>query len=97
MTGAQRGDSERPASSTAGPWWHAFGRVRNLAPEGAEPAEVWQLTVVSPSTVDPDRAAALGADAWGDYLTSWDHEPTDDEKNAVTPPDYRDEEPTPDA
>ena len=79
----------------SGPWWHAFGRVRT-----DWGGEVWQLTVVSPSGTPPDEVARFAAGreaAWGDYLTSWDHEPTDDEKAAVTPPDYRDEEPTPDA
>jgi len=77
----------------SGPWWHAFGRIRT-----DWGGEVWQLTVVSPSTVAPAAAAVLAADGrgGGDYLTSWDHEPTDAEKNAVTPPDYRDEEPIPD-
>lgn len=85
----------------SGPWWHAFGRVRTIPVPGEAPAEVWQLTVISPSPMPPERVLAAlpdrAAAAWGDYLTSWDHEPTDDEKNAVTPPDYRDEEPTPDA
>lgn len=73
-------------TTPTGPWWHAFGRVRD------EWGGIWQLTVVSPSTVAPAEAAALGAESWGPYLTSWDHEPTDEEKEAVTPEEFRDED-----
>lgn len=72
-------------TTSVGPWWHAYGMVRE------DWGGVWQLTVISPSTVPPEIAADLGADAWGPYLTSWDHEPTDAEKNEVTPEEYRDE------
>jgi hypothetical protein len=53
---------------------------------------VWQLVVISPSTIPPEQTAAdhPHVDAWGDYLTSWDHEPSDAEKEAVTPEEFRD-------
>jgi hypothetical protein len=77
-------------AETPGPWWHAFGRVRVLGGD-----EVWQLTVISPSTVPPEgvaeQLADRTADAWGDYLASWDHEPSDEEKDAVAPEDFREE------
>lgn len=78
-------------TTSTGPWWHAFGKVRE------EWGGVWQLTVVSPSTTPPAEVAERDThDAWGPYLTSWDHEPSDAEKDAVTPEAYRDESPAED-
>lgn len=72
---------------SGGPWWHAFGRVRD------DIGGAYQLTVVSPSTVPPGELdTGRFAAAWGDYLTSWDHEPSDAEKDAAMPAEYRDEE-----
>lgn len=82
-------------SDPQGPWWHAFGRGRDLAAPGAEPAEVWQLVVISPSTVPPHEVlsalAPRAIESWGDYLTSWDREPTEAEKDALTPAAFRDD------
>ena len=95
------------APAATGPWWHAFGRVRDFAAPGEEPAEAWQLTVISPSTTPPDQvtdaiqatdamAGSTYTESWGPYLTSWDHEPTEADKAALTPPQFRDDEDDPD-
>lgn len=65
-------------------WWHAFGHVRE------DIGNVWQLTVISPSPVPPEAAVTMAGGTWGEYLTSWDHEPSAAEKDAVTPEAYRD-------
>lgn len=59
-----------------GRWWHAYGRIR-------EDLGAHQLTVIHDSPVSPRRAAELAAGAWGDYLTSWDHDPTEAERDAA--------------
>jgi hypothetical protein len=69
-------------------WWHAFGRRlpddHNLAPGG------WHFIVAGPGTATPDDARDIVIDG-ADYLASFDHEPTDDEREALTPAEYRDE------
>lgn len=71
-------------------WWHAWSLVRE------DCGDVHQLTVIGPAEKGPETAETLGLDAWGRYVGSWDHEPSDAEKDAVTPEEYRhedDEEP----
>ena len=66
-------------------WWHAYGQVREDL-DGC-----WQLVVVYPSPVPPAQASQWGSAAWGPWLASWDHAPSDAEKDAITPEEYRDE------
>lgn len=69
---------------TEGRWWHAYGKVRD------DLGGCWQLVVVGPATAGPDVAAEIEMSDCP-YLTSWDHYPSDAEKDEVTPEDYRDE------
>lgn len=67
-------------------WWHAYGQVR------ADLGGCWHLVVYGGCTAapklaaDPNMLAALGH---GAYLGSWDHPPTEAEKDEVTPDEYR--------
>lgn len=75
---------------TATAWWHAFGRVRD------DLGGCWQLVIISPSGTPPEEVKRFASGrevSWGDYLTSWDHEPSEAEKDAVTPAVYRDDGP----
>lgn len=85
------GEPVQPVSG--GPWWHAFGRVREFPRTDGKPADIaHQLTVVSPSPVPPARAVELAGGSWGTYLRSWDHEPSNREKEAVIPEEFRQSE-----
>lgn len=64
-------------------WWHAYGGVM-------EGLGCYQLVVVGPAEQGPDVALDLHMGGQP-YLASWDHEPTDLEKETVTPREYRDE------
>lgn len=73
-------------------WWHAFGGV---ATSGAW-KDCWALTVLGESTIPPGGKSADGTVLDENvvlkgclrYLTSWDHEPTEAEKDAITPPEF---------
>jgi len=74
-------------------WWHAYGRVREFERDDGQPADqAYQLTVIGPAEASPERARALGAESWGGYLTSFDHEPSNREKAAITPEEFRETE-----
>lgn len=68
----------------AGQWWHAYGGVRE------DLGDCWELAVAGPAEQGPEVARGLHM-AGQPYLASWNHEPTDLEKEIVTPADYRDE------
>ena len=74
--------SERPL------WWHAFGTI---VPEGQPEAGEWYLVIAERSDRAPDayvRELKLGPlDA--PYLASWDHEPSQADKDFVTPAHLR--------
>lgn len=76
---------KRPEESLDGQtYWHAYGGVRD------DLGGCFQLAVIGPATASPDDA--LDLDIGGQpYLTSWDHKPSELEKEEVTPPEYRDE------
>jgi hypothetical protein len=69
-------------------WWHAFGAevaglgwVQLMAgPGSSEPGDVRENSI-------PFEGAALS------YLTSWDHEPSEREKESVQPEQYRELDP----
>lgn len=74
-------------------WWHAFGRIREFPRTDGQPPDLaHQLTVIGPALAGPGQAESMAAVSWGDYLTSWDHEPSNWEKNAVTPEEFQDSE-----
>jgi hypothetical protein len=71
-------------------WWHAWGGVMA---EGTEFEGCWATVILGPSFVSPenvlttepiDDVVRLGLT----YLHTWDHEPSDDEKEALTPEEY---------
>lgn len=66
-------------------WWHAYGRVRD------DLGGCHQLTVICESPTPPEDAREMGAEVWGPWLTSWDHEPSDEEREAAVPEEYRDD------
>lgn len=67
-------------------WWHAYGKVRD------DLGGCWQLVVAGPASQGPDVAKTLDISGCP-YITSWDHQPSDAEKDAITPEEYRDEVP----
>lgn len=73
-------------------YWHAWG---GIMAEGTDFAGCWATIVLGPSIVIPEAAGGttpppdvsrLGLH----YLTTWDHEPSDEEKAALTPEEYLD-------
>lgn len=80
-------------------WWHAYGAlVPGLArtPAGDD-ADGWCMVILGDSPVPPDSPVVAAPYEWPrpdaatptlPYLTSWDHPPSDTEKDAVTPPGY---------
>lgn len=69
-------------------WWHAFGHVRE------DLGGCYQLVVYGGSDMGPDEVQEIAptlADQLGGYLASWDHQPSELEKETVTPAEYRDE------
>lgn len=86
-------------------WWHMYAGWTDL--EGGSPAPgegCWAAAIAGPSGLGPDDNDAEGSPIrdpfdfgmFGTgplpYLASWDHEPTDDEKIAVTPPAAHDDD-----
>ena len=72
-------------------WWHAYG--------GVDEGGIWMMVIASESPMHPEEMApkypffdTTGFDGKPirlDYIRSWDHEPTEDEKEFVTPEEYR--------
>jgi hypothetical protein len=70
-------------------WWHAFAGPGDLGGD-----EIWQFILVGPATKGPESARELTMKGLGGevpYLTSWDHYPSEEEKAATTPEEFRDE------
>jgi hypothetical protein len=67
-------------------WWHAYGAVRE------DLGGCWQLVVVGPAEKGPEVAQGMEFSGCP-YLASWDHHPSDAEKDEITPEEYRDEVP----
>lgn len=76
-----------------GKWWHAWGGIMD---EGTEFEGCWATVVLGPSfvtpqeavsTTPPDDVVRLGLE----YLTTWDHEPTQAEKDSLELEEYWDE------
>lgn len=93
VTNALRVLAGEPVKAIPTRWWHAFGRTREFPREdGQAPDVAHQLTVIGPALAGPDQAESMSTLSWGDYLTSWDHPPSNAEKRAVTPEEFWDEE-----
>lgn len=78
----------------SGGWWHAYGATMPV--DDPQYAEAWVMVVIGPVHVGPDEQRPSGKAAVRDdfrfpdgtelpYLTSWDHEPSDEEKAALEP------------
>jgi len=64
-------------------WWHAYGGV-------LDGVGCYQLAVVGP--VDQPPGEMAGNELGGTpYRWSWDHYPSEYEREQITPPEYRDE------
>lgn len=79
-------------------WWHVYGaEIADLAEdEDGNPGMSWGLLILGESTRSPDDERipdmvprVLGAEA--KYLASFDHDPTEEERDALAPEEYRDE------
>lgn len=84
------------ADAGPGPWWHYFGgEVKGLTvdPDGL----AWAAVVAGEATMSPDevakrfptRKAPMGEGTLT-YLGSFDHDPTELERAAMEPEEYRD-------
>ena len=79
-------------------WWHVYGGEipdLSVADDGSL-APGWALVKMSESSVSPDDLAAklpAVSTGFGDvpYLASFDHDPTPDEIEALTPEEYRED------
>lgn len=78
---------------TAAPlWWHVYGHV---VPEG-DFAGCWRMAILGEASIGPGETTLTGETPETTlidgmpWLGSLDHEPTDDEKNALTPEAFRD-------
>lgn len=78
-------------------WWHAYqAEIPDLS-EGDQGALLPALcfTVIGPTPQPKEEAPRthsgriLGHDLTFQYVTTWDHQPSDEEKEAVQPTDYR--------
>lgn len=73
-------------------WWHCYGGITTEHCEWGEGH--YCMVILGESTVDPDdiNAHIEANGTWSTplmYLKSFDHDPTDEEKEKITPPDYR--------
>lgn len=88
-------------------WWHIYGgELPGITEETEEDPDGygWAQVTLGESTMDPETvkervpevstglAEVLGGSASIPYLTSFDHEPTHEETEALMPEQYRDEE-----
>lgn len=68
-------------------WWHVFGGVGT---EGVLEG-CWALLIGGESPAPPDEIDQHPEGLeWATYLGSFDHDPTDEEREAMTPEQYRD-------
>lgn len=74
-----------------GNWWHAWGGVILIDEFEGD----WATVILGPSIISPEEVestepvtevTALGLN----YLTTWDHEPSEAEKEKLIPEEYRD-------
>lgn len=83
-------------------WWHFYGaEVPGLAEDkDGNPKPAWVTMMAGEATIGPDEPTVSGGriqdplhykDVPLAYLASWDHEPTQAERDAVTPEEYHDE------
>lgn len=74
-------------------WWHAFGKwtheIESVDRATGEVGPSWQRSVVGPSPVTPGNARADAFRLGMTYLASWDHEPSEAEKDAIDPPEVQ--------
>lgn len=74
-------------------WWHAFGKwtheIESVDRDTGEVGPSWQRSVVGPSPVTPGNAPADAFRLGMTYLASWDHEPSEAEKDAIDPPEVQ--------
>jgi hypothetical protein len=73
-------------------WWHCYGGITNEQCDWGEGH--YCMVILGESQVPPDDVMdnIAPAGSWTTpltYLKSFDHDPTDDEKKKITPPDYR--------
>lgn len=81
-------------------YWHAYqSEVPDLTvSDQGDIGPALAFTVIGPSSTTPDETPseyegkAFGHELIYTYVTSWDHEPTEQEKEAVQPEQYRLEE-----
>jgi hypothetical protein len=72
-------------------WWHVYG---GITPEDHDwGGGLWVLTIFGENTKPPETMPPDGPFPYLSYLASFDHDPTDPEREALTPPDYQDEDP----
>lgn len=74
-------------------WWHIFGgEVDTGKLFDGDPNGVigWASLIAGPSKKGPEEAKDFTIEDLG-YLGSYDHEPSEEEKEAWTPENYRDE------
>jgi len=87
LEAAHRAESVRPL------WWHVYG---GITPEDHDwGGGLWVLTIFGENTKPPETMPPDGPFPYLSYLASFDHDPTDPEREALTPPEYQDEEPDP--
>ena len=74
-------------------YWHAYGGV---VPEDHQWAGCFSTLIYGESTMTADEAKDHGAMVvrerypWAEYLATFDHEPTEAEKEALQPESWRD-------
>ncbi len=76
-------------------WWHVYGgEVPDLAEdEDGNPGPCWGLVVLGESTMAPEDLPDFAVSVSPvlqhmDYLDSFDHDPTDHERESFTPTEY---------
>lgn len=84
-------EADAAARAAAPTWWHGYGgTIQDGDYEGVE-----VRVVLGPTPIGPDDTTLTGQPLQGGmygrtglpYLASWDHEPTDEERDAIMPDD----------
>jgi hypothetical protein len=75
-------------------WWHVFGGVTKDSCQWG--GGHWAMVIVGETTMTIEAVKEQGPPGDGSdvdlaYLTSFDHDPTDEEREALMPEAYRDE------
>lgn len=79
-----------------GLWWHVYGgEIPDQAEdEDGNPGPCWGLVILGESTMAPGdipedfAQSSSGLLRHMDYLDSFNHDPSDDERDALTPTEY---------